>query len=76
MLDSDWNDRNFTDVPLVWSMRRGHMGDAEARAALAIINAYSRTFFDKYLKGVPAALLDSNSKSELSRVRVQRYPAE
>jgi hypothetical protein len=63
LLRSDWDDKNFTDGPLVWSMKRGQNGDAGARIALAVANVYSKTFFDKYLKGRPAPLLDSNTNS-------------
>ena len=73
LLTPDLNDKNFTDGPLVWSMKRGHIGDAKARAALAVINVYSRTFFDKYLKGRSAPLLNSNATSPFSKVRFQSY---
>jgi hypothetical protein len=69
----DLTDKNFTDGPLVWSMTRGHINDIQARAALVVINIYSRTFFDKYLKNKSAPLLDSNSKSSFSHVRFQHY---
>lgn len=73
LLRPDWNDQDFTDGPLVWSMRRGHIGNTEARTALAITNVYSRMFFDKYLKGRSAPLLDSNTDVPFSNVRVRRY---
>jgi Platelet-activating factor acetylhydrolase, isoform II len=75
LLAPDLNDKNFTDGPLVWSMKRGHIGSAEARTALAVTNLYSRTFFDKYLKGGSASLLDSNTDSPFSEVSVRRYVA-
>ncbi|MEJ2708662.1 MAG: hypothetical protein P8074_13680 [Anaerolineales bacterium] len=51
---------NFTDVPL-WSPLfswMGATGPIDAQRAFHIINAYSFAFFDRHLKGRPAALLD------------------
>jgi predicted dienelactone hydrolase len=77
LLAPDLNDKNFTDGPLVWSMERGHIGDEQARTALAATNLYSRAFFDKYLKGRSSApLLDSKTTNPFSNVRVQRYGAQ
>ena len=73
LLAPDLTDKNFTDGPLVWSMRRGRIENRKARAALAIINTYSRTFFDKYLKNQSAPLLDSTGNSPFPAVRIQRY---
>jgi hypothetical protein len=73
LLSPGWNDKNFTDGPLAWSMKRGRIGDAQAQAALGVTNVYSRTFFDKYLKGKSAPLLDSNTNPPFSDVRVRRY---
>jgi hypothetical protein len=76
LLAPDLNDKNFTDGPLVWSMKDGRVGDQGARTALAAINLYSTTFFDKYLKGRSAPLLDSNTDSPFSNVRIKRYSAQ
>ena len=75
LLSTDLSDKNFTDAPIVWSMNRGRIGDAEARNALAVTNLYSRMFLDKYLKQRPAPLLDSTPNSPFPKVRVQRYGA-
>jgi pimeloyl-ACP methyl ester carboxylesterase len=55
---------NFTDaaywsplLPLV-----GLVGPINAQRAYGIVNAYSLAFFDRYLEGSPAALLDGPSK--------------
>jgi predicted dienelactone hydrolase len=51
---------NFTDVPL-WSPLfswMGAVGPIDAQRAFHIINAYSLAFFNRHLKGLPAALLD------------------
>jgi predicted dienelactone hydrolase len=69
------NDKNFTDGPLIWSMRPQHREDSEARAALAITNVYARTFFDRYLNNKSIQLLDSAADSPFPNVRLQRYPA-
>lgn len=76
LLSPGLSDKNFTDGPLVWSMKRGHIGDTNARAALAVTNVYSRTFFDKYLKGESAPLLDARANSPFPNIRVQRYGAQ
>lgn len=51
---------NFTDIPL-WSPLTswlGISGPINTRRAHDIINAYGLAFFDRHLKGLPAALLD------------------
>ena len=51
---------NFTDIPL-WSPLTswlGLTGPIDGQRAHSIINAYSLAFFDRHLKGLPAALLD------------------
>jgi hypothetical protein len=73
LLRRDWNDQDFTDGPLVWSMSHGHIGNTGARTALAITNVYSRRFFDKYLRLRSSPVLDSSNDVPFSNVRVQRY---
>jgi hypothetical protein len=48
---------DMTDVPLLAS-RVGLSGPVGVQRAHRIINAYSLAFFDRHLKGQPAALLD------------------
>jgi hypothetical protein len=48
---------DMTDVPLLTS-RAGLSGPVGVQRAHQIINAYSLAFFDRHLKGRPAALLD------------------
>jgi Platelet-activating factor acetylhydrolase, isoform II len=76
LLAPNLTDKNFTDAPLVWSMRQGRIEDREARSALAIINVYARTFFDEYLKNEAAPLLDSSGISAFPAVNIQRYGAQ
>lgn len=76
LLARDLMDDNFTDGPLVWSMKQGRIEDKEAPAALAIINIYSRQFFDKYLKNESAPLLDSAGASAFPAINIQRYGAQ
>jgi len=55
---------NLMDIPN-WSplfSRLGVTGPINGQRAHNIINAYSLAFFDKYLKGQPVALLDSQAK--------------
>jgi predicted dienelactone hydrolase len=55
---------NFTDAPL-WSpitSLLGLTGPVDGRRMWNIVNAYSVAFFDKYLKGLPQALLDGRVK--------------
>jgi predicted dienelactone hydrolase len=54
---------NFTDAPLFSPLASlmGLSGPLDARRAHSIINAYSLAFFDRHLKGHPAALLDGPS---------------
>ncbi len=51
---------DMTDVPLLSPLasRLGFSGPIGAQRAHRIINAYSPAFFDRHLKGRPAALLD------------------
>jgi Platelet-activating factor acetylhydrolase, isoform II len=51
---------NLTDYPLVSPLLplTGLTGPIDAQRAHRIINAYSLAFFDRHLKGQPAALLD------------------
>ena len=54
---------NLTDIPY-WSPLLswlGVLGPIEARRAHRIINAYSLAFFDWYVKGRPATLLEGPS---------------
>jgi len=55
---------NFTDAPLwspLWPLL-GLIGPIRAQRAYDIINAYSLAFFDQYLEGSPAVLLDGPSR--------------
>jgi hypothetical protein len=55
---------NFTDIPN-WSpltSRLGITGPIDGKRAHDIVNAYSRAFFDRHLKGRPAVLLDAPAK--------------
>jgi predicted dienelactone hydrolase len=56
---------NLTDFPLfIWepfSSRLGLIGPIDAHLAHTIINAYSRAFFDRHLKGQPEVLLEGPS---------------
>jgi hypothetical protein len=51
---------NFSDLPLLSPLTRrlGLIGPIDAHRAHNIINAFSLAFFDRQLKGRPAALLD------------------
>jgi pimeloyl-ACP methyl ester carboxylesterase len=51
---------NLTDYPLVSPLLplAGITGPIDAQRAHRIVNAYSLAFFDRHLKGQPAALLD------------------
>jgi hypothetical protein len=49
---------DMTDVPLLAPSRVGLSGPVGVQRAHRIINAYSLAFFDRHLKGQPAALLD------------------
>ncbi len=55
---------NFTDAPLFspLALLVGLSGPFDAQQAHSIINAYSLAFFDRHLKGRPAALLDGLAK--------------
>jgi hypothetical protein len=59
---------DLTDAPLLWPIlasRLGLSGPIGVQRAHIIINAYSLAFFDRHLKGRPAALLDGPA---------ERYP--
>jgi hypothetical protein len=75
LLSADLSDKNFTDAPIIWSMKQGEIGDTDARNALAVTNLYSRVFFDKYLKQKSAPLLELVSDSPFAKVHIQRYGA-
>ena len=63
---------NLTDVPH-WSpllSRLGVTGPIDGQRAHGIINAYSLAFFDRHLRGRPAALLD-NSADQYPEVRLE-----
>ncbi len=51
---------DFTDAPLMAPLGSlvGLFGPIDAQRAHSIVNAYSLAFFDRHLKGQPAALLD------------------
>jgi hypothetical protein len=51
---------NLTDIPLLSPLasRLGLSGPIGAQRAHRIVNAYSLAFFDRHLRGRPAALLD------------------
>ena len=56
---------NLTDIPR-WSPlfpRLGVTGPIDGQRAHDIINAYSLAFFDRHLKGRPAALLDGPART-------------
>ena len=55
---------NFTDAPSFTPLASllGFAGPINAQRGFDIINAYSLAFFDQYLEGHPAALLDSPAK--------------
>jgi hypothetical protein len=55
---------NFTDAPF-WSPLTpllGLTGPVDGKRMFDILDAYSVAFFDKYLKGLPEALLDGPAK--------------
>jgi len=55
---------NFTDAPYFTPLASllGFAGPINAQRGFDIINAYSLAFFDQYVEGHPAALLDSLAK--------------
>jgi hypothetical protein len=55
---------NFTDAPYFTPLGSllGFTGPINGQRGLDIINAYSLAFFDQYLRGRPAVLLDGPSK--------------
>ncbi|MFN2291237.1 MAG: alpha/beta hydrolase family protein [Anaerolineae bacterium] len=55
---------NFTDVPVWFPLVRqlGITGPIKAQRAHDIVKAYSLAFFNRHLKGLPAALLDGTSE--------------
>ncbi len=54
---------NFTDAPYFSPLapQFGFAGPIDAQRGFDIVNAYSLAFFDQYLEGHPAALLDGPS---------------
>jgi predicted dienelactone hydrolase len=54
---------DFSDVPLLTPLAAllDLKGPIAARRMLSITNAYTQAFFDHYLKGLPAQLLDGSS---------------
>ncbi len=54
---------NFTDAPYFTPLatRLGFTGPIDARRGFHIVNAYSLAFFDRYLQGRPAELLNGPS---------------
>lgn len=79
LLTAALTDKNFTDGPLIWSMRRvnrDNREDFKARTVLAVTNIYARAFFDKYLNNKPEPLLDGHADSPFPKIRLQRYPAK
>ena len=54
---------NFTDAPNYTPLaaQLGFAGSIDTQRAFNIVNAYSLAFFDQYLEGRPAALLDGPS---------------
>jgi predicted dienelactone hydrolase len=67
---------NFTDVPY-WSPLfswLGVIGPIDAQRGFNIINAYSLAFFDRHLKGLPAALLDGPSDQFPEVILEKRRP--
>jgi hypothetical protein len=54
---------DFSDLPVLGARDRV---DAEKRAAiLAVVRSYALAFFDKYLRGMKAELLDQAASGEL-----------
>ena len=55
---------DLTDIDLISPIfpTIGFSGPIGSRRAHDIINAYSRAFFDRYLKDIPAVLLDGPAK--------------
>ena len=53
---------DFGDLPLLQSRDRA---EAETRArVLGVVRSYTRAFFDKYLRGTKAPLLDRRARAE------------
>lgn len=67
---------DFADTTLLSPLTRrlGLTGPVEPRQARAITNSFALAFFDRYLKGVPAPLLD-DAPVRFPRVRVERRKA-
>ncbi len=67
---------NFMDIPN-WSplfSRLGITGPMDGQRAHDIINAYALAFFDRHLKGQPAALLDGPTKQYPEVIFETRQP--
>jgi predicted dienelactone hydrolase len=56
----DTKHRDFGDFPLYSPLMplTGYFGTVDARRMTSIMNAYTRAFFDRHLRGQPAPLLD------------------
>ncbi len=67
---------DFTDAPLMAPLGSlvGLFGPIDAQRAHSIVNAYSLAFFDRHLKGRPAALLDGLAKHYLEVLFETRRP--
>ena len=66
---------NFTDAPY-WSpitSQLGLTGPLKGQRGFDILNAYSLAFFNRYLKGEPAPLLDGLSK-QYPEVNIETHP--
>ncbi len=66
---------NLTDVPLLISQPIGRLlrllGPVDARRVHRVVNDYTLAFFDRHLRGLPAALLD---KTPSRGVRIESRP--
>jgi hypothetical protein len=61
---------DFSDLPVLGAHDRA---DAEARARiLGVVRSYTRAFFDKYLRGTKAPLIDGQVTGEFVEA-VQRF---
>jgi hypothetical protein len=62
---------SFSDLPLLAAR---DSGDAARQArVLSVLNLYTRSFFDKTLRGAPAPLIDQGVAGEFVYL-VKRYP--
>ncbi len=62
------NHLTFSDLPLI--IRVPDRSLMDVRRAHRIINAYTLAFFDRYLNGVPGALVDGHTPSPYAEVTV------